>query len=247
LKKIFSLPSWNRKYLLVIIPALLVVLAGWGGYWFQRASRRESLAARIPASAIGYVEVTSLAALVGDLSATPAWRELAGADGREVADALSGLRRLALTVSGDELTVLTGSQLALVLTAVEVREQEVRPRLALLVEPGQRSERIGEWLEQRLRALAGRLYGEGRVETRTGSYAGVETVGYHPRDTGTGEESAMPGWVGLRRSPAVSTGGRHDVSWQGWSRRTRWPQSMVSLASFREKVWSGYCDPRPIW
>jgi hypothetical protein len=193
LKKIFSLPSWNRKYLLVIIPVLLVVLAGWGGYWFQRASRRESLAARIPASAIGYVEVTSLAALVGDLSATPAWRELAGADGREVADALSGLRRLALTVSGDELTVLTGSQLALVLTAVEVREQEVRPRLALLVEPGQRSERIGEWLEQRLRALAGRLYGEGRVETRTGFYAGVETVGYHPRDTGTGEESAERG------------------------------------------------------
>ena len=70
LKKIFSRPVWSRKYFLAAAPVLLL-LAGGGWYWYREAGPRESLAARVPAAAIGYVEVASLSKWLAEIGETP--------------------------------------------------------------------------------------------------------------------------------------------------------------------------------
>jgi len=208
LKKIYTLPAWNRKYLLGMIPVLLVlaVTVGLGGYWFRSVSRRQSLASRVPAAAIGYIEVSSLTGWLGQVSATRAWREVAPLAGLAGEDAwafpaLSG-RWAGLPIPGNELAVLADSPLALVVTAIEVSGQEVRPRLALLVETGPRLALVADGSDgrigARLRQLAARLYGEGEFEERHDWYAGIKVVSYHPVRSETGEPSSARGLFAAR-------------------------------------------------
>ena len=202
MKKIFSPSSWNRKYLFGMIPLLLVLVGG--GYWFRVLSQRESLAARVPASAIGYIETTSLADLLNGLSETPAWLELlrlAGGPERSGSNLLAELGQWGLPIPGDEIAALSRSQLAVVVTGIEVSDQQVRPRMALLIETRWRSDRADKVLAGRVRQLAGNLYngdqsasqGVDRLETYTDRYAGIEVVGYYPR----GEANSAPPERGL--------------------------------------------------
>lgn len=191
MKKIFSRSSWNRKYLFGMIPLLLLLVSG--AYWFREASQRESLAVRVPAAAIGYIEVNSLADLLEDLSETPAWLELlrlVGGPERSATSMLAELGRLGLPVPGGELAALSRSQLAVVLTGIEVSDQQVRPRIALLIESHRRSDRVDKVLAGRVRELAANLYdggqGGGGMETYTDRYAGIEVVGHYPRGEGEG-------------------------------------------------------------
>ena len=208
MKKIYTLPAWNRKYLLGMIPVLLVlaVTVGLGGYWFRTVSRRQSLASRVPAAAIGYIEVSSLTGLLGQVSATRAWREVAALAGLADEDAwafsaVSG-RWAGLPIPGNELAVLADSPLALVVTAIEVNGQEVRPRLALLVETGPRLALVADGSDgrigARLRQLAARLYGEGQFEERHDWYAGIKVVSYQPVRSETGEPAPARGLFAAR-------------------------------------------------
>lgn len=192
MKKIFSLPWRNHKYLFGMV-AILLALLGVGGYWLWKTGQRVSMATRVPASAIGYVEVTSLAGLRDDLTATPAWRDLAvvtGSSRWSLSALMTELGAAGLPVPGDELALLSGSQLALVLTAIEVRAQEVRPRLALLIETRRSTEGARAGVEARLRDLASKLYGDGKFEVRVEQYAGIAVTSFHPhgREDEMGDE-----------------------------------------------------------
>lgn len=180
LKKIFSLPVWSHKYFLTSIP-LLLIAAGAGWYFYRQAGPRQSLAARVPASAIGYVEVASLSRWLVEIGETRTWRELAPAVGIDVRQ-LARWGNLAALTGEPELALLVEAQLALVVTGIEVGDGEVRPRLALIVETHRPDEATRVALEKWTRDLAGRLFGE--VEPREDSYAGLPVVSYHPRRAG---------------------------------------------------------------
>jgi len=177
LKKIFSRPVWSRKYFLAAAPVLLL-LAGGGWYWYREAGPRESLAARVPAAAVGYVEVASLSKWLAEVGETPTWRELAPVVGLDL-PALARWGRLATLTGEPQLALLADAQLALVVTAIEVGDGELRPRLALLVETHRSDESAHLALEKGLGGLAGQLFGE--IERREQSYAGQRVLSFHPR------------------------------------------------------------------
>ncbi len=179
MKKIFSLPLASRKYLLPALLGLLLLLVG-GWYIAGRVGQRSpaSLARMVPATAIGYVEVGRLPELLERIRGTAAWRELAPLFGIEDRFETGRLSSLAGVMAGEEVAVLAESGLALVLTGIEVADDQVRPRLTLLIETGRQGEAVQARLENRWRGLAARLFGGG--ETIETSYAGIRMVSFHP-------------------------------------------------------------------
>ncbi len=193
LKNIFSTPVAGRKYFLILAP-LLFLLVGAGWYLFRGSGPRESLAGRVPASAIGYVEVDSLSRWLVELGRTPIWNELAPALGPLALD----VRRLGKwswitdweRMGDPALAQLAEAQLALVLTGIEAGDGELRPRLALIIET-HRSTGSLVVVERIIRDFAGKLFVD--PEQREETYAGLRVVSYHPRRTDSSGEMADRG------------------------------------------------------
>lgn len=148
--------------------------------------RPVSLAVRVPAAAIGYVEVADLSRLIEEMGRTRAWREVAPVFGVEGKLAPSGLTGWSgwlagLTSGSRELALVADAHLGLVLSSVEVSGNEVRPRLALLVETSRDPEMFREPIEKLLQRMAESL--PGHVEPREERYAGVVITGYYSRDS----------------------------------------------------------------
>jgi len=145
------------------------------GIWLyiQRVPRID-LAARVPASAIGYLEINDWPRLVDQLSACDAWANLAPVYGiwdkwRYLGKAGWFVRTTGLGTS--ETIVGSRAQVAMVLTSLEVRGEEVRPRLALILETHSREGQLRGVIGRRLPQLARRAFGETAPEVS--EYAGV--------------------------------------------------------------------------
>lgn len=210
MKKIFSLPSARRKYLLLTLP-LLAIISGGGWYYLDlpgpwRRVPRQSLASIVPATAIGYVECGDLPALVGRIGETAAWRELAtvlgaGQPGIENGDPGAWLKELwlgrlagALTGEGGDSAVLADAALAVVLTGIEIGGDQLRPQLVLLIETDRADERLHARLARRWPQLAGRIYDE--VVTRENSHGGVSITSFHGRAPETAARGLFTARVG---------------------------------------------------
>lgn len=182
----------NRKYLLFSIP-LIVLLAAGGWYYARRSGQKNPVASFVPATAIGYVEIGNGPRLLDELRATKAWGRLGPAYG--VSDRLAAaswagrLSALSKWTSGSEAAALANAQWALVVTAIEIDGDRLRPRLALIVETGQSSDSIHAALEKRVRELAENSLGA--VRQREEKYAGVKLVSYHPVDDGGSHERGL--------------------------------------------------------
>src|SRR5262245_7423506 len=114
----------------LLLPALLV-------WFYTQRVKPVQMARYVPDSALGYLEINSLPQVLKQLTATTAWKQLAPAYGLteklNYAGALGGLAQFAGALGG-ETTLLARAQLAVVVTSLEVRGEQVKPRWALLAE-----------------------------------------------------------------------------------------------------------------
>lgn len=180
----------TRKGLLLVVLALLL-LAGGGWFYSQRVTTVD-LAAYVPESAIGYLEINDWTELADDLAGTRAWQDLAPAYGLwdkwpYLGEAATIIRATGL--GRDEWVVLARAQLALVVTSLELRGEEVKPRLALIAEthtsPAKLERLIGSWMPQ----IASALFSEAQAEAS--EYAGIPVSIYRGKVEGGGEDRRL--------------------------------------------------------
>jgi hypothetical protein len=164
--------------------ALLIILPlAVGGWIYARRSKPVVLASYAPETALGYIEINNWPRVIDSLTSTKAWRELAPAYGvPEKLDYIGKIGSLqgplapfgdliARMTGGEEAAMLARSQFALVITGLEVRGEQVKPRIALIAETHSDADSLREIAEKRLPQFAERAFG--RFATESGEYAGV--------------------------------------------------------------------------
>ena len=182
LKRI-SMFRFSRKRLII---ALLIILPlAVGGWIYARRPKPVDIATYVPETALGYLEVNNWPRLVDNLTSTKAWRELAPAYG--VPEELNYFGKLgrwnwiAWLTGGGETAMLARSQFALVITGLEVRGEQVKPRMALIVETHSDADSLREVAEKRLSQLAETAFG--RFAKQNDEYAGVPFATWRAADS----------------------------------------------------------------
>jgi hypothetical protein len=152
----------------ISLAILLVVLVSTGGWIYFSRPKPVDIAAYVPESALGYLEINNLPQLVSNLTATHGWQQLAPVYG--VSDKLGYLTQaekfgwLAGMTGNNEAAVLADAQIAIVVTGLEARGEAVKPRFALaLVSPGN-SKPLQALIEKRLPELANSLLGPTKLK-----------------------------------------------------------------------------------
>lgn len=151
----------SRKRIIVVLFAVLLLVAG--GWMYSQRVERVPMEIYVPESALGYIELNDLPQLLDHFTSTTAWQKLAPAYG--LPDRLNYLGRAgALTrwtgLGPGESVVLSRAQMAVAVTGIEVRGEEVRPRLAIIAETHTSEKRLRSVIEERLPQLAARAYGK---------------------------------------------------------------------------------------
>src|SRR5215475_10055329 len=170
-----------------ILAALIILSLAAAGWIYTHRVKPVDMASYAPETALGYLEINDWSKLIDDLTSTKAWRELAPAYGiPEELDYLSKIGSMSLGSLGplgplgdliarmtgkEEAAILARSQFALVITGLEVRGEQVKPRIALIAETHSGAGPLREVAEKRLPQFAERAFG--RVLKESGEYAGV--------------------------------------------------------------------------
>lgn len=152
----------------ISLAILTVVLATTGGWIYLRRPQPVDIAAYVPESALGYLEINDLPQLVGNLTATRGWQQLAPVYG--VSDKLGYLSQagkfgwLAGLTGNNEASVFAEAQLAIVVTGLEARGEAVKPRFGLVVVSPGNEKALRAMIEKRLPEWAGNLLGQTRLK-----------------------------------------------------------------------------------
>ncbi len=169
----------------IILASFIIPLIAAGGWLYARRTQPIVIASYVPESALGYLEINNWPQLVDRFSSTKAWRELAPAYG--VSDELDYIAKagqwdlIARITGGGEAAMLARSQFALAVTGIEVRGEEVKPRMALIAETHSNPKSLREAAEKRLPELAQNAFG--RFVKETGEYSGVQITTYRAVDS----------------------------------------------------------------
>jgi hypothetical protein len=169
----------------IILASFIVPLLAVGGWMYARRPQPVVIASYVPESALGYLEVNNWPELLDGFTSTDAWRQLAPAYG--VSDKLDYIGKvgqwdlIAQITGGGEAAMLARSQFAIVVTGIEVRGEEVKPRLALVAETHSKPKSLGEVMEKRLPELAQNVFG--RFVKATDRYNGVQITVYRAEDS----------------------------------------------------------------
>jgi hypothetical protein len=168
----------------LILAALIILPLAVGGWIYARRPKPVVLASYAPETALGYLEINNWPQLIDSLTSTKAWRELAPAYGvPEKLDHVGKIGSLSVGVlgplgdwiawmtGGEEAAILARSQFALVITGLEVRGEQVKPRIAMIAETHSDADSLREIAEKRLPQFAERAFG--RYVKESGEYAGV--------------------------------------------------------------------------
>ena len=148
------------KRRLVILGLFAVAILAW--LFYQRSSSVD-LAAFVPRTAIGFLELNDWTRLTDDLASSKGWTDLAPAYGIWDRWKHLGLSARAIRWTGigtSEQVVLARSQFGLFITSLEVKGEEVRPRLAFIAETHSSPRRLESVINQRLPLLAHQILGE---------------------------------------------------------------------------------------
>lgn len=166
---------FSRKQQLWAV-SFLVPLTVFGIWYYTRRPEPVALASYVPEAALAYLEINDWPDVLKQLTATKAWQELAPAYG--VADKLPLLGKIGWLAqfTGGETALLARAQFALVVTGLEVRGEEVKPRLALLAETHSRAGSLRPVIEARLPEFARQALGQAVKETS--EYNGVTITTY---------------------------------------------------------------------
>lgn len=156
----------RTKISLLVLGVVLLATSGW--LYFRRPQPVD-IAAYVPESALGYLEINNLPQLVTNLTATRGWQQLAPVYG--VADKLGYLAQaekfgwLAGLTGNNEAAVFAEAQVAIVVTGLEARGEAVKPRFALVLASPGNAKALQAVIEKRLPELAGNLLGQTKLKT----------------------------------------------------------------------------------
>jgi hypothetical protein len=174
------MPLFTRKRIISCSLLLLLLFGAW--LYFQRFTR-VALENYVPETAVGYVEANDLPHLLENFTNTNAWKQLApiyGVTNRlQFAGWASRLARWT-GIGTTETLLLARGQFALVVYGIEVRGEEVKPRLAVVIETHRSADRVKDLMANRLLQLAQRVYNQPIQETS--EYLGVPIVIYREGD-----------------------------------------------------------------
>lgn len=154
----------------VIVFLLIGAIIGWR---ILQSPRKESLARAVPTTAMSYLEVESGAALLGHLTALAAWPLVAPKGDWEPTWWNRGWAGWMAQTTGEAAGLLQG-RWALVLMALELRGDLVRPHWTLLAEAPT------QWGTKQASKLPLVDQMLGATEERRERHSGIEIVSYHP-------------------------------------------------------------------
>src|SRR6266511_4126462 len=169
---------FSRKRLILASLIILLLSLAVGAWIYARRPKPVVMASYAPETALGYLEINNWPQLIDNLTLTEAWRELAPAYG--IPNELDYFGKIGLWPFGDWIARMTGrgeaamlarSQFALVITGLEVRGEQVKPRIALIAETHSDADFLREVAGKRLPQFAERAFG--RFVKEGGEYAGI--------------------------------------------------------------------------
>jgi hypothetical protein len=173
--------SFSRKKL--VLSLLVILLIALGVWLYSRRLERVAMASYVPQSALAYLEINDWPKLLERFTSTGAWQELAAAYGIDGKLNYIGRAGWLASLTGiGEPAMLARTQFALVISGLEVRGEEVRPRVALIAETHSNAEDLRQVLDKRLPELARRVYG--REVKETGEYGGVPVTSFASENSG---------------------------------------------------------------
>lgn len=195
LRSFICMPFLTRKRIFVGLLLFLLFCGAWL-YW-QRISR-VALENYVPETALGYVEINDLPHLLNQFAATDAWQQLAPVYQVEHALQYAGwANRLGrwTGIGTKESLLMARGQFALVISGMEVRGDEVKPRMALLIETHGSDASVKALMESRLPQFAHRALTAAVQETT--EYSGVPITIFRAPNTDRQILSASIGstWV----------------------------------------------------
>ena len=165
------MPLFTRKRILPLLFVLLLLLGAW--LFFQRFDR-VALESYVPETALGYIAVNDLPGLLEGFTGTKAWQQLAPiygvSQGLQYAGWASRLGRWT-GLGTKETLLLARGQFVVVVKGIEVTGEEVKPRLALVIETHGSAASVKALIAERMPQLAARVYKQPMAETS--EYAGV--------------------------------------------------------------------------
>ena len=164
--------------LIAVLAAAAIALALAYTFWPKRP--KVEMPQYAPASALIYVEVKDVPDLLNGLTSTTAWKQLAPALG--LSSQLNYLGDIgsfsaATGLGSQEAVVLARAQIALVVTSIEAKGEEVTPRIALIVKTHSNKEQATAIADRRVAALAKSKYGPDAPRAQS-EYAGAQVVTY---------------------------------------------------------------------
>lgn len=162
---------------LLVASLILIVGVAVSAYFALRRPPRVEMGRYVPASALAYVEINNFSDLVGGLTSTKAWQELAPALGISDEISQAGLAADLMGRTGvgrDEAVIAGRAQLALVLTGIEAEGGSgeegayinLKPRFAAVVETHSSAAVARRLAEKQAAALARNTFGESISEER---------------------------------------------------------------------------------
>ncbi|MGH9835357.1 MAG: DUF3352 domain-containing protein [Blastocatellia bacterium] len=169
----------------IILASFIIPLLAVGGWIYARRPQPVVIASYVPESALGYLEINNWPQLLDSFTSTNAWRQLAPVYG--VSNKLDYIGKvsqwdlMAQITGGGEAAMLARAQFAIVVTGLEVRGEEVKPRLALIAETHSNPESLGEVMERRLPELARNIFGQ--FVKATDRYNGVQVTAYRAENS----------------------------------------------------------------
>ena len=190
----------NRTFIGIIFFVLLC-----GAWLFWQRFTPVAMDTYVPETALGYIEVNDLPRLLNQFAATDAWQQLAPLYGvqnkLQYAGWANWLGRWTGIGTKESLLVARG-QFALVVSGIEVRGDEVKPRLALLIETHGSAATVKALMAARLPELAQRVFKSAVPESS--EYSGVPITIYRAPNTDRQILSASVGSTWLIANDAAT-------------------------------------------
>jgi len=190
---------------MVIGSSILIVGLIVAGVFACRRAPRVAMERYIPADAMAFVEIDSLADVVDGFTSTKAWRELAPALGlssqlRQVGFVTDLIGRSGL--GPDEAVVAGRAQYAIAITGIESDTGEtdegpylhLKPAFALIIETHMKAETAARLVRERALIVAQRIYGESVIE-HSDTYQGSRLLVFDGPSTGHQLVAASEGSV----------------------------------------------------
>jgi uncharacterized protein DUF3352 len=161
-----------------VILSLFVIFLIAVGFWiYAHRVQPVAIASYVPQSALAYLEINDWPRMVDRLTSSGAWKQLAPAYGIDGKLSYIGKAGWLANLTGvGETAILARTQFAIVLSGLEVRGEEVRPRLALIAETHAGAGELRKLIDRRLPELARKVYG--RELKESSEYGGVQVTSF---------------------------------------------------------------------